>query len=109
MTRSFDGLQAGITLLPAHSLQFLEGRGLSNVFPEDGDVDVFGEAFNQAVAFGKRRAPFEEQAWATGLQFIEERVKCPANAEVFLDVLLVCAEPVGGAHEKVAALFVARG
>ncbi len=29
--------------------------------------------------------------------------------EVFLDVLLVGAGPVGGTHEKVMALFVARG
>ena len=100
MAGGFDGLQAGVTLLAAHSFQFLEGRGLSNVFPENGDVDVFGEAFDQAIAFGERGAAFEEQARATGLQFIEERIKCPANPEVFFDILLVGAEPVGSADKR---------
>ena len=51
---------------------------------------------------------FEEQARATGLQFVEERIERPANPEVFFDILLIGAEPVGSADKEVAALFFAR-
>jgi len=43
-----------LRFLAAQSFQLLESCGLSNIFPEDGDVDVFGEPFDQAVAFGER-------------------------------------------------------
>ncbi len=108
LASGFDGLQAGVALLAAQSFQLLDGRGLSNVLPEDSDVDVFGEAFDQAVTFGERGATFEEQARATGLQFVEERIERPANPEVFFDILLIGAEPVGSADKEVAALLVAR-
>ena len=44
----------------------------------------------------------------TGLQFVEERIERPANPEVFFDILLIGAEPVGSADKEVAALFFAR-
>ena len=60
------------------------------------------------VSFGERGAAFEEQAGATSLQFVEERIERPANPEVFFDILLIGTEPVGSADEEVAALFFAR-
>jgi hypothetical protein len=105
----FDGLQTSVTLLAAQGFQLFDSRGLPDVFPEDRDVDVFGEAFDQAVTFGERGSAFEEQARATGLQLIEERIERPTNPKVFFDVLLVGAEAVGSADKEVAALLVARG
>jgi hypothetical protein len=54
------------------ALRFLPLR-VSNSSTVAGS-DVFREAFDQAVAFGERGTAFEEQTWATGLQFIEERI-----------------------------------
>jgi hypothetical protein len=79
----FDGLQTGIASLATQSFQLFDGRGLADVFPEDGDVDVFGEPFDQAVTFGERGSAFEEQARATGLQFVEERVERPTTQKSF--------------------------
>jgi WD40-like Beta Propeller Repeat len=76
---------------------------------EDGDVDVFGEAFNQAIAFRQRGSAFEEQAWAAGLQFVEERVERPTNPEVLFDILFVCSEAGGSANKEIAALIVVGG
>jgi hypothetical protein len=98
LTGSFDGLLAGVAFLATQSFQFLDGRGLSNVFPEN--CDVFGEAFDQAIAFGERGATLEEQARPTDLQFIEERIERPANPEIFFYVLLIGAEPVGSAEKR---------
>lgn len=109
LTGCFDGIQAGVALLPAQSFQLLEGRGLADVLPEHGDVDVFGEAFNQAKAFGERCTTLEEKARPTDLQLIEERVESPANPEVFLDVLLIGAEAVSSTDKEIAALVIACG
>jgi hypothetical protein len=57
----FDGLQTGIALLAAQSFQLFDGRGLADVLAKDGDVDVFGEAFDQAVAFGERGATLKSR------------------------------------------------
>jgi hypothetical protein len=61
---------------------------LPNVFAENGNVDVFRKALDQAVAFGKRCSALEKQAWTAGFKIIEECVESPAYLKVFLDVLL---------------------
>jgi hypothetical protein len=35
-----------VLLLATQVFQLLESSGLPDVFPEDGDIDVFGEAFD---------------------------------------------------------------
>ena len=39
--RGLDGVKLGMALLSAQGFEFLNGRGLSEVFTKDRDVDIF--------------------------------------------------------------------
>ena len=43
---------------------------------------------------GERGSAFEEQAWAAGLQFVEECVERPTDPEVLFDVLTLPSQNV---------------
>jgi hypothetical protein len=55
---------------------------LADVLPENCDVDVLGEAGDQSVRLGQRRATFEEQARFIGGPAIEEQIQRPTYPEI---------------------------
>lgn len=99
-----NGVEPGDAFFTAQSLQLLDCCGFPDVLTKDGNVDVFGESLDQAVAFGELCSALERQAWATGFKTVEEGVEGPAYPEVFLDVLFGSAESAGGREKQVAAL-----
>ena len=107
MASAPDGVEAGGAFFAAQFLQLLDCCGLPDVLTKDGNVDIFGESLDQAVAFGERCSPLEEQARTTGFEAIEERIEGPAYPEVFLDVLFCGAEPVGSGEIQIAAFALA--
>jgi len=52
-------------------LQFLDCCGLPDVLTKNGNVDVFRESLDQAIAFGERCSALEKQARTTGFKTVE--------------------------------------
>jgi hypothetical protein len=73
--------------------------------PENSHINVFREARDQAKGFGEGGAPFEQQARPALRKFIEKRVQCPANPEVFFKVAFVGAKPSRRRDKEVALVF----
>src|SRR5258708_39372768 len=64
---------------------------MSEVVPEDGDVDVLRETLDESETFGKRGSAFEEQARAA-VASVEQSVERPAYPEILLSILGSCGE-----------------
>ena len=79
----------------------LDGHRFAEVVPENRDVDIFGEAMDQAMGFGQGRAALEEQAGPIGRPLVVERIQGPADPEVLFDIADGSAEPVGRRKKEV--------
>src|ERR1700728_4603101 len=99
---SCDKLRA--TFLVRKRFEFCDGRSSVDVVAENGDVDVFGKAFDQTVGLGQRCPALEEQARLPARQLMVERLERPADSEVFLDIADRRAKPVGGREKSVETI-----
>jgi hypothetical protein len=82
-----DRIEARPTLVPAQRLELFDGRRFADVVPEHRDIDVLGEAVDQAEPLGQGGAALEEEAGASLFQTVEQRIQRPADQEVLLDIL----------------------
>src|SRR3546814_8671347 len=96
LTRRLDGVELGLALLAGHRFERLDAGLLANVFPEDRDVDVFGEALDEAKPLGQRGPALEQEARAVGRRTVEQRVECPADPANLFDILGCGAKPLPG-------------
>jgi len=89
-----DSRQAYLMLLRRHS---------------DGDVDLFGDSFDQTVTVGQRCAPLEQQARTTWFEVVEKCVERSAGPIVFFDVLCICLKLGSGPDKQIKAVLIACG
>lgn len=76
-----DRIERGHALLSVEPGKFLDRSRMAEVVAEYRHIDVFGEAFDQAEALGKRRAALEQQPRPVG-HAVEQGVERPAEPEL---------------------------
>ena len=109
LTSQPDGFETSPALLAAQGVQFCHLSGLSQIATENRDVDVLGEAGDQAEGLGQGSAPLEQEPRSASSQSVEQGIQGPADPEVLLDVLNRRTQARGCAEKQIESITIGSG
>jgi len=109
LTSQPDGFKTSPALLAAQGVQFCHLSGLSQIATENRDVDVLGEAGDQAEGLGQGSAPLEQEPRSASSQSVEQGIQGPADPEVLLDVLNRRTQARGCAEKQIESITIGSG
>jgi hypothetical protein len=97
-----DRIESLSALLSAQRVKFCRLCMLTKIIAENRYIDIFRKSRNQTECFRQGGAALEQQPRAACGEPVKQCIQCPADPEVFLDILHRCPQSGGGTQEQIA-------